>query len=253
MERKGRSFLKRVFVKQAASFLAAVLFLGALSACGGTEGPVQGGSPGTEGSVQGNSPGTEPSQGWEDMEDGGIYDIVSDTEEAITLENSSYNVGAGRSAQFYQGEPVMLAAVRSAGAADIYLYRRGEEKELLLSGLPSDVYTGRSFLDEEGGYYHIQKGWGTGPTVITKYDASGKMVYAVRREGMELQICGLSEGNIALYYLDNATGQGTLELLDGGTGTTSQVQLKKAPANNTYLGTERICSLWTPPGFRAST
>lgn len=230
MERKGRSFLKRVFAKQAASFLVAALFLGALSACGGGGDPVQGS--GRE------SSGAETSQGGEDTDDGGVYDIVPDTEEVFVLENNNSNVGVNTSAQFYQGEPVTLAVVKSAGKADVYLYRRGEEKELLLSGLPMEVSFGRSFLDEEGGYYHIRKGWGKDPTVITKYDASGKKVYAVKREGAELQICGLPEGNIALYYRDNATGQGTLELLDGGTGTTSPVQLKKAPAQNAYLGTD---------------
>lgn len=215
--------------------MAAALFLSALSACGGTD-PVQGSGNNGSGAWNPAQSGGTGSSGGEDAEDSGIYDLFSDTEDAISLGTEFFT--AGKSAQYYQGEPVVLAVTRSGMSADVCLYRREGEKELLLAGLPSDVYTGDSFLDEEGGYYHIQKGFGKEPFVITKYDASGKPVYSIKKEGAELQLCGLPEGIIALYYRDNATNQRTLELLDAGTGTVSSVPLKQPPATNTYIGSD---------------
>lgn len=226
--------IKTLLIKNMSLALAAVLCLGTLSACSGSRETGQSSAD----SSRGNTPLNAEAVGGS-----GIYDIFSDTEQKITVEEDDLK-GVLNAVQFYHGEPVILSVDTGSRdgkrVGDVYLYSQGQDARLVAEGLPADIVEGAGFcfLDEEGGIYHIKGGMlASVDTAITKYDSSGKKAYSLERNASELQMCSLADGQIAMLYRDSSLGRYVLELLDS-VGTAFEIKLKTTIEGSAHLGTD---------------
>ena len=167
-------------MKKITIFIASVLCLALLAACGGKD--------------EQSEDGQFPAGGTGDRQ----LDVVLDEDDFPDVA-AGLDGGTFLGMQFHKGEPVQLWASKPQGgnAVSVYLYRKDGTRETVVETIGWDVTMSGGYLDEQGNYYGIAK------NKVTKTDSLGQMLFLAaagvegRFDSIE-EICSTPDGKTAL-------------------------------------------------------